>query len=226
VTSPSVTFVIPVLNEQDRIGSLLRRLAAHYPDCERLVVDGGSRDNTVAEALPQCDSLLIGPAGRALQMNLGARAASGDYLFFLHADSWPTLGNRALQACLRQQPAWGYCRVQLSGRNPAFRVIAWAMNVRSRLTRVATGDQMIFLQRKVLDETGGYAAIPLMEDIEYCKRLRRRCAPRIIWQPVETSSRRWEEGGIVRTVMRMWALRLGYFLGVQPQRLWHYYYGR
>jgi hypothetical protein len=100
------------------------------------------------------------------------------------------------------------------------------MNQRSRLTSVATGDQMLLVQKSLFEQTGGFDAIPLMEDVAYCKRLRRFAQPLIIKQPVVTSSRRWEEGGVVKTVWRMWLLRLAYFLGVAPSTLWRYYYGR
>ena len=100
------------------------------------------------------------------------------------------------------------------------------MNQRSRLTSVATGDQMMFVQQAVFEQTGGFDDIPLMEDVEYSKRLRRLSSPVIIADPVVTSSRRWEEGGLIKTVLRMWLLRLGYFLGVAPGTLWRYYYGR
>ncbi|MEZ5501432.1 MAG: TIGR04283 family arsenosugar biosynthesis glycosyltransferase [Halioglobus sp.] len=221
-----VSFVIPVLNEQSRVAALLRDLRKRYPGCELIVVDGGSRDLTVAQAMPLCDQLLLGERGRAAQMNLGARVASSAYLCFLHADCRPEIGAPALEACLTQLPDWGFCRVRLSGGQWYFRVIEWFMNQRSRLTSVATGDQMLFLQKRVFEETGGFDAIPLMEDVAYCKRLRRLAKPVVVRQPVVAASRRWEEDGVVRTVLRMWGLRLAYALGVAPATLWRCYYGR
>lgn len=221
-----VSFVIPVLNEGGHIGTLLRRLRSAYPGAELVVVDGGSEDDTVAAAMPHCDVLLVGERGRAQQMNLGGRAARREYLLFLHADSFPGASASRLEAYLADQPQWGFCRVRLSGPAAAFRVIEWFMNVRSAMTRIATGDQMLFLRREVFEETGGFEPIPLMEDIAYCRRLRRISAPRTVREPVVTSSRRWEEQGVVRTVLQMWALRLAYFLGASPVRLWHHYYGR
>lgn len=220
------SFVIPVLNEQAIVAELLLDLRQRFPDCELLVVDGGSSDQTVAVAMPLCDQLLIGDAGRAGQMNLGGLVANSDYVFFLHADSRPGLSAQELEGCLAQQPEWGFCRVRLSGRRGSLRVIEWCMNQRSRLTRVATGDQMIFVRRSLFESSGGFDGIPLMEDVALCKRLRRLSSPWIVQQPVQTSSRRWEEGGVAATVMRMWLLRLAYFAGVSPQTLWRYYYGR
>tara|TARA_B110000503_G_scaffold12013_4_gene16247 strand:- start:7381 stop:8058 length:678 start_codon:yes stop_codon:yes gene_type:complete len=224
--SGSVSFVIPVLNEQGRVADLLSDLRQRYPLCELIVVDGGSRDATVVIALPLCDQLLLGDRGRAHQMNLGGQVASLPYIFFLHADSCPGVSAVALDARLAQQPQWGFCRVRLSGQHWFLRIIAWFINQRSRLTAVATGDQMMFVQKAVFEQTGGFDAIPLMEDVAYSKRLRRLSRPEIIPEPVVTSSRRWEEGGLVKTVVRMWLLRLGYFLGVAPSTLWRHYYGR
>jgi rSAM/selenodomain-associated transferase 2 len=224
---PTISFIIPVLNEEPAIAGLLRALRRSCPHGQLIVVDGGSSDGTIAAAMPLCNQLLLGATGRARQMNLGAAVASGDYLFFLHADTCPVAAVAAIERCLQQQrPNWGFCRVQLSGGHRAFRVIEWCMNQRSRLTRIATGDQMLFVARPVFHATGGFDDIPLMEDIAYCKRLRAMAPPAIVAASVVTSSRRWEQGGVLSTVLRMWCLRLAYFLGVAPQTLWRYYYGR
>jgi rSAM/selenodomain-associated transferase 2 len=226
VTGARVSFVIPVLNEQERITGLLCDLKARFPAAELIVVDGGSGDRTVAAAMPHCSRLLIGERGRAQQMNLGARAASGDYICFLHADSRPGVTAAQLAGALAGQPMWGFCRVRLSSPRPVFRLIEWFMNQRSRLTAIATGDQMLYLTRELFERIGGFDCIPLMEDVALCKRLRRLGRPLIIDQPVATSSRRWEQHGVARTVVTMWWLRLAYVAGVSPQRLWQHYYGR
>ena len=221
-----VSFVIPVLNEQECIGALLRDLRKRYPDSEIIVVDGGSFDQTVAIAMPLSDLLLVSEPGRATQMNLGGQMATRNFVFFLHADTCPEITAAQLESYLLLGPQWGFSRVRLSGQRNSFRVIEWFMNQRSCLTRVATGDQMLFLRSILFRQTGGFDAIPLMEDVAYCKRLRRRARPLVIKEPVLTSSRRWEEGGLARTVMRMWILRLAYFLGVSPRYLWRHYYGQ
>lgn len=221
--TPAVSFVIPVLNEAGTIGPLLRLLAARYPASQCLVVDGGSSDDTVAQATPLCAGVLRSEAGRALQMNAGAEAATGRYIFFLHADTLPDISERDLQHSLESGPRWGFFTVRLSGSHWFLRIIERAMNLRSTFTHVATGDQMIFVQRDTFENAGGFALIPLMEDIEFSKRMRRQARPLVIRQAVETSSRRWEEGGIFTTVVRMWILRLGYFLGVSPARLKAHY---
>lgn len=220
-----VSFVIPTLNEAAGIAPLLENLRARFPAARLIVVDGGSADDTVRLAMPRSDELLLCEAGRARQMNLGASVARSAYVCFLHADSLPGADAQAFAAYLASRPAWGFCRVRLSGRQPAFRVIEWFINQRSRLTRIATGDQMLFVRRDVFEQYGGFDALPLMEDVAYCKRLRRVAAPVIVSEPVLTDSRRWEEGGVLRTVLKMWALRLAFFAGVSPQRLWQHYYG-
>lgn len=220
------SFIVPVRNEASNIATLLADLKYRYPQFERIVVDGGSTDETVALAMPLCDQLLVGPPGRASQMNLGAQVASGDYLFFLHADTRLGASADVLEATIAEQPEWGFCRVRLSGQKRVFRVIEWFMNVRSQFTRVATGDQMIFVRSSVFSQRGGFDAIPLMEDVALCKRLRKIAAPYLLTQPVLTSSRRWEERGIARTVVRMWLLRLAYWCGASPNTLWEHYYGR
>ncbi len=223
---PSLSFVIPVLNEAERIAPLLAQLARDFPSAQRIVVDGGSRDGTVAAAMSGCTQLLLGEPGRSAQMNLGGRVASGDYLLFLHADSRPRFTAAELERELSAAPVWGFFPLRLDGGRAVFRLIERAITLRSRASGIGTGDQLLFLQRDLFHDCGGFAAIPLMEDVELCRRLRRQCRPRVPELAVETSSRRWEERGVLRTVFQMWGLRLAYALGVAPARLWRIYYGR
>jgi rSAM/selenodomain-associated transferase 2 len=219
----TTTFVIPVLNEAENIRSLLQYLFSGFPGCQCVVVDGGSSDTTLAEAAAGGADVISSDPGRAVQMNAGAAAATGDYLFFLHADTRPSINATQLQCELQTQPEWGFFRVRLSGSQWMFRVIERAMNLRSTLSSVATGDQMLFITKALFERSGGYRDIPLMEDVEYCKRLRRIARPQVVAQVVETSSRRWEQNGIASTVIQMWLLRLAYFFGVPATRLKAYY---
>lgn len=223
--SVSLSFIIPVLNEEQAIGPALQRLRRQFPDAQLVVVDGGSDDRTCANARGQCDALLSSAPGRARQMNAGAAVARGDYLLFLHVDTELLGDPAALLAELESRPDWGFCRVRLSGAPRLLRLVEGGMNWRSRLTRVATGDQMLWLRRELFTALGGYDDIPLMEDVALSKRLRTMARPSIVSPGVLTSSRRWEQRGIVRTVLQMWTLRLAWFVGVSPQRLWRYYYG-
>jgi len=223
--NPTVSIVMPVLNEADRLQSAGRSLAS-LPNSEWIVVDGGSSDDSVKIAESMGANFILSSPGRARQMNAGATRARGDYLLFLHADTtlpgdWQ-LWLRALEAV---EPDWGFFRVALQPTGKVLALVAAAMNLRSRLTRVATGDQAIFVKRSVFEALSGFADIPLMEDVEISKRLRRQASPMIWPTPAHTSSRRWRRHGIARTIFLMWSLRLQYVLGVSPAVLYRRYYG-
>jgi len=159
-------------------------------------------------------------------MNLGAAHASGDVLLFLHADNIlpPGAGESLARTFAGGGARWGWFRVRLSGQSLAYRIIAGMMNLRARLSSVCTGDQALFVSAPLFRRIGGFPDLALMEDIAICKRLRGIARPRVLAATTVTSSRRWEEQGIARTVLRMWRLRLLYFLGVSPRRLAQSYY--
>jgi rSAM/selenodomain-associated transferase 2 len=153
-------------------------------------------------------------------MNAGARAARGAYLWFLHADTRVLPGAlAALEDACSGGALWGRFDVRLSGRQPLLRLVERLMNLRSCLTGIATGDQGIFVTRAGFEDVGGYPEIPLMEDIALSRALRRRARPLCVRTPIETSSRRWEGRGLLRTILLMWRLRLAYALGADPRRL-------
>jgi rSAM/selenodomain-associated transferase 2 len=217
-----LSVVIPCLNEAESIVQLLETLQAARADgIELVLVDGGSVDDTVRLSAPLVDKLIGSASGRAIQMNAGARAASGGILWFLHADSvirtdFPDLIQAALAASDRP---WGRFDVRLSGRRPALRIIEFLMNWRSRLTGIVTGDQGIFMRRALFEQLGGFPDIPLMEDIAISRRLKAYSRPVVVAQRLQTSSRRWEQAGIIATVWLMWRLRWAYFFGADPARL-------
>ncbi len=219
-----VSFIVPTLNEAERIGALLSSLKSE--NVELIVVDGGSKDDTVAIAEPLVNRVLHVARGRAGQMNAGAAVAAGRMLVFVHADSVITENclMALIKSTLSDENQWGFYSLKLSGSDWRFRIIEWLINKRSRLTSVATGDQCLWVRRSLFERIGGYADIPLMEDIEICKQLRKIVRPCCILSPVITSSRRWQERGVVRTVLLMWWLRLAYFLGVSPVVLARQYY--
>ena len=222
---PRLSIIVPVLDEATRIQGFLGALQPWRGLAEIIVVDGGSRDASMALASQLCDHCLLAERGRARQMNAGAELASGDTLMFLHADTELLISPADMAAALDGKPAWGYFGARLSGKAVAFRVIERMMSLRSRLTRIATGDQALFVSRRLWEQCGGFADIPLMEDVEMCKRLRRLAEPTLPPRPVRTSSRRWEEKGILRTVLLMWSLRLRYWLGASPEALARAYRG-
>jgi rSAM/selenodomain-associated transferase 2 len=209
--------IIPTLDEAGRIRASLEALAplrAHGH--EVIVVDGGSSDATVDLARPLADHVLTSAKGRAIQMNAGARAARANALVFLHADTrLPALADALIINALKVY-AWGRFDVRIESSHALLRLVAGAMNLRSRLTGIVTGDQAIFVRRDVFM---GFPEIPLMEDIAFSRAMRRVGAPACLRQRVSTSGRRWEARGVVRTIFLMWRLRFLYALGVEPQRL-------
>jgi rSAM/selenodomain-associated transferase 2 len=212
-----LSVIVPALNEAAGIERALRALAPlRARGHEVIVVDGGSADATRAIASPFADQVLGAPRGRARQMNAGAAAARGDALLFLHADTQlPELADRLVIEALNQRD-WGRFDVRIESPRAALRVVACAMNLRSRLTGIATGDQAIFVRR---DAFPGFPEIALMEDIAFSKAMKRRSPPACLRERVLTSGRRWEKHGVLRTVLLMWRLRLAYFLGVSPDEL-------
>jgi rSAM/selenodomain-associated transferase 2 len=212
-----LSIVIPVLNEAERIGASLAALAPlRRRGHEVIVADGGSTDVTRELAAPLCEAVVSSPRGRGAQMNAGARFATGDALLFLHADSaLPSAADRLVFESL-QRRRWGRFDVEIEGRHRLLKVVGWTMNLRSRLTGIATGDQAIFVRRA---DFAGFPEIALMEDIAFSRRMKRRGAPACLRSRVRTSGRRWESRGVLRTIVLMWRLRLLYFLGARPERL-------
>ena len=220
--TPTLSVIIPALDEERHIGATLQALApARARGAEVLVVDGGSRDRTEAIAASGADRVLHAPRGRAAQLNAGARAARGELLVFLHADSiLPAAFDAPLAAAIAGRPlAWGRFDVRISGEHPLLSAVAAMMNMRSRLTGIATGDQALFATRALFDRAGGFPLQPLMEDIAFCRQAKCIAPPLCLREQVVTSGRRWTQQGVVRTIVFMWRLRLAYFLGADPARL-------
>ena len=217
-----LSIIIPVLDEGERIAAALDALAdLRALGAEVIVVDGGSRDATIQRARMRADRVITAPRGRALQMNAGAAKAAGDILVFLHADTrLPADADLVLVKGLeRSGRAWGRFDVTIEGRSPLLRVVGWLMGIRSRLTGIATGDQAIFVRRDAFQAAGGFAPIPLMEDIALCKRLKRVSRPVCLSEHVVTSGRRWDRDGVLATILLMWRLRLAYLFGADPKKL-------
>ena len=221
-----LSVIIPALNEAEHITQTLKdlnpvRVAGH----EVIVVDGGSADDTVQLAGGFADLVIAGPKGRARQMNAGASKASGDVLWFLHADTRiPVDAVNNLLAAIDEGGQWGRFDVHLSGQHILFRLIERMMNLRSCLTGIATGDQGIFVKRSLFESAGTYPDISLMEDVALSRTLKKFAAPVCLRPKLLTSSRKWERQGIVRTILLMWRLRLAYSLGADPDELAKRYY--
>jgi rSAM/selenodomain-associated transferase 2 len=192
-----------------------------------IVVDGGSRDRTVEIAHARADAVIIAPRGRAAQMNAGAAVARGEVLLFLHADTFLPGGSVPAVLGALQDPALigGAFRVRLAASAGAGRYVRAALGVTGRMigaracvARAFTGDQAIFARAEAFRAVGGYPEIPLMEDVELSRRMRRAGKTVLLPLRVETSGRRWEAWGPLRTVLFMWRLRIGYLLGRTPSR--------
>jgi rSAM/selenodomain-associated transferase 2 len=220
--------IIPVLNEAKSLESILSRLRATCPAAEVIVVDGGSEDGTsaVVRRFPWV-MYLSGRRGRASQMNAGASVAKGEVLLFLHADVRLPAGAEAaiIEAFSDRDIVAGRFDIRFDNPRPVFKVIAFFINLRSRLTKICTGDQALFVRRKTFEELGGYPDIPLMEDVELARRLKRRGRIGCLRSKVTASARKWEREGVFRTILLMWVLRFLYFIGVNPSRLHRWYYG-
>ncbi|MCW8899353.1 MAG: TIGR04283 family arsenosugar biosynthesis glycosyltransferase [Gammaproteobacteria bacterium] len=217
-----VSIIIPALNEESSIKNLLQQLqVSRQQGHEVIVVDGGSEDQTIAVSTLLADKVIQSDPGRAVQMNKGAVQASGDILWFLHADS--VISENAIKNIQfnlnEQNKDWGRFNIKLSGLHYMFRIIEKMINFRSCLSSIATGDQGIFIKRKIFDDVGGYSNIPLMEDIDISKKLRAQSRSVCIKETLTTSSRRWEKNGILSTILLMWRLRFLYWLGISADKL-------
>jgi rSAM/selenodomain-associated transferase 2 len=218
----ALSIIVPALNEAEGIAGALSALEPiRARGAEVIAVDGGSEDGTADLARPLCDRVLIAPRGRAAQMNAGAAVARGGVLLFLHADTrLPLDADRLVLSGLAHEACeWGRFDVLIAGRHPLLPLAARLMNLRSRLTGIATGDQALFVDRQAFVAVGGFPNIHLMEDIALSRRLKRRGRPLCLSAPVVTSGRRWETHGVFYTILLMWRLRLAYFLGADPAQL-------
>lgn len=215
-----VSIIIPVLNEERLIVSTLKHLKRIKEHFEVIVIDGGSDDNT-AECARKFTKVVESPRGRAIQMNRGAKIARGDILLFLHADTrLPAEAVNGIEKALTNSGIiGGRFKVRLDDQKVIYRIISGLINLRDRFTRGFTGDQGIFIRKNIFEHLGGYRDFPLMEDLDLARRMRR--AGKIVRLPltVTTSTRRWEQHGVIRTILLMWLIRILFLLGISPSRL-------
>lgn len=218
-----ISIVMPVLNEEAIIEDTIRSL--NDSRLELIIVDGGNQDRTASIVSKYNVRLISSIPGRGRQMNYGARYAASDILLFLHADSKIT--DRGIDALLKtmENPLTigGAFRLAINSRSPYLSFVALMANIRSIIFRLPYGDQGIFIRRSVFEEIDGYSDIPIMEDIEFIRRLKRRGKIRILKEKVLVSARRWDKEGPVYTTLRNWILATLYFLGVSPARLFRWY---
>ncbi|MDI1232320.1 MAG: TIGR04283 family arsenosugar biosynthesis glycosyltransferase [Methylobacter sp.] len=222
---PQLSIIIPVVNEAGQIALKLHALQTLRNRCQLLLVDGGSNDRSAEIAKPLVDQVLHSPRGRARQMNCGAARAQADVLLFLHADTrLPDNAVNLIMQAVGDGYHWGRFDIGFDNPQPIFRLIAFMMNRRSRLTGIATGDQALFITRQAFQAVAGFPDIALMEDIAISTRLKKLGRPCCIDAKVVTSARRWQQQGIFTTILLMWRLRLRYFFGADPDNLAARYY--
>lgn len=210
-----VSIIVPLLNEQAAVPGLIEQLASLAAE-QILIVDGGSVDGTVELLRAAGYQVLQCPAGRARQMNAGAQLATHSMLLFLHADTrLPT----NYKSELARADVWGRFDVKFSSSLKAMKIVAFFINLRSRISGIATGDQAIFVDRDAFNAISGFPDFPIMEDIALSKRLRHFHRPYSSRAKVTTSARRWEQNGVVKTILKMWYFRLAYFFGMPPSKL-------
>lgn len=219
-----ISVIIPTLNEELTLEKSLISVW-NSKDVEIIVSDGGSNDDTLAIAERLAGKTLSSPAGRGAQMNVGASAASGDILLFLHADTILPAGweGHVRESLIDEEVAGGAFSFSLPNRSIPFAFISLMVNFRSRLLKLPYGDQAIFVRRGIFDKMGSFRDIPIMEDVELVKGMRRLGRLEILDQPIITSSRRWEKEGWIRTTLRNVTLLFLYHLGVNPERLYRFY---
>lgn len=217
----SLSVILPTLNEAQCVASALFRLQyLRRQGAELIVVDGGSQDETANSAATLADSVIVSARGRANQMNAGAAVARNDILLFLHVDTTlPEEAGQAITAAIEGGALWGRFDVEITGNRRMLRVIGFLMNLRSRISGVATGDQGIFVRRTCFEQVGGYPPIPLMEDLALSDSLKYLSSPACLRYKVKTSGRRWEKYGVWHTILLMWRLRAAFRLGVSPETL-------
>lgn len=213
--------VVPVLNEASTLALVLQALQPLRARGHGLiVVDGGSVDASATVVAPWCDQFARAPRGRACQMNAGAALSQADVLLFLHADTLlPPTALEDIQRAIDQGALWGRFDVRIVGQSVWLPMVAALMNARSRLSGIATGDQAMFVRRATFESLGGFAALPLMEDVELSTRLRAVARPACLRSRVQTSGRRWDQNGAWRTIFLMWRLRWRYWRGESAHHL-------
>jgi rSAM/selenodomain-associated transferase 2 len=220
----NISVIVPALNEEHVIAANIEALKCLAP-YEIIVVDGGSDDGTRDICARSGVTVLSSGRGRARQMNLGAEQARGDVLLFLHADTrLPASALSDIAESLGDSRyVGGRFDIELDGERWMLKVIGRMISYRSRISRVGTGDQAIFVRRDIFQRMGGYLDVPLMEDIALCRALKRRGKIACLRSRVITSARRWENDGVWRTIVRIWILKLLYLAGVSPSRLKRFY---
>ena len=219
-----ISIIIPTLNEASSLRSTLESVM-NQTDCEYIVSDGGSDDRTIDVAGQLPVTLITSPRGRAVQMNAGARQARGEILLFLHADTRLTPSSLEAVRKTLQDPAvvGGAFQLRIDSDRPLVKFIERIANLRSRYLHLPYGDQALFVRRSTFESIGGFTPWPLMEDVDFVRRLRQRGRVHLLPETATTSARRWEREGVAWTTLRNGLLLSGFCLGLSPGWLAKWY---
>ena len=218
------SIIIPVYNEEKTISDLLEYLQGF--SCEILVVDGNPQQNTINSISEKTIIKIAGPKGRGIQLNMGARKAQGDILWFLHADTLPSPNALAhIKQIMRDQSIGsGAFYLRIDSEKVRYRLLEHGINLRSRVTRIPYGDQGIFMRKSFFEFIGGFPDVPIMEDVALMRLVKRKGGRMcLLKEPITTSARRWEHEGFLRCTLRNWWIRTLYYLGVHPTTLVKWY---
>lgn len=222
---PAISIIIMTLNEEELIGGLLLSLRG-IENTEIIISDGGSIDRTCRVASKYTEKIIRGERGRGKQLNAGAALATGDILWFLHVDSTPPddFKKHILKTLEKPGVAGGAFTLEIDSDMSSLKFISRVVELRSLISRVPYGDQGIFVRRDVFEEMNGFKNIPLMEDIEFCRRLKKKGRIEILKRKIKTCARAWEKHGVLRTTLRNWAYVTLFFMGYSPYKLHERYY--
>ncbi len=222
----SISIIIPTLNEQENIECLLVHIKKHYRDCEVIISDGGSSDNTVAIAQKYA-TVVHSPKGRGIQLNTGASYATGDLLWFLHADTIPHVDSVNLihQTLQESSIVGGGFEYNFDSTSKRLQFISWFSNRKNKSLNRIYGDMGIFVRKEIFNQIGRFPESHLMEDFEFSRRLRKIGKVRILPQQIQTSPRDWYKEGFLKKVSKDTFIRMAYCMHVDNQTLYNWYYG-
>ena len=229
--NPAFSIIVPVMNEEEGIQSFLQHVKdiSAGESVELIIVDADPAGSTINKIRSGETMKLLSPGGRGIQMNRGADVAKGNILLFLHADTF--LPENALcyikNALTDDTCVGGAFDLGIDSERALLRLTAWCASLKHRMTRVPYGDQAIFIRSDFFHDIGGYREVPLFEDVELMKRIKKlKKKITIIRHRTRTSQRKWEKEGALNTILRNWTLQALYLLGASPEFLVKYYYGK
>ena len=220
-----ISIIIPAKNEAKNICKNLNHLQElrNRNICEIILVDGGSTDNTIKVANNLVDHVLKTRPGRAIQQNIGASIARGNIFLFLHADTYITAKQLLFIKNIKKDKIWGFFKIKFNNNKVKYKILSFFINLRSKIYSYGTGDQTIYIEKNIFNKIRGFPNLMIMEDIEICSILKKVSSPLIIDSHVITSSRRWDEYGFIRTILKMRILRFLYHIGVKNHILKRFY---